>query len=76
MHCSKTLDDGGIEMNTEVTTRHQIEAISEAMGLSLSEEFVADLIDLVKKTSIIHERTRSLNLTDIPPSFLFVPKAD
>ena len=63
-------------MNTEVAIRHQIETLSETMDLSLSHEFVTDLIDLIKKTSIVHDRTRSLNLTDIPPSFLFIPKAD
>ena len=74
MHRSKTLDDSRIKVNTEVNIRHQIEAISGTMDLSLSHECIEELIDLVKKTSIINERTRNLNLTDIPPAFLFAPR--
>ena len=61
-------------MNKEGTIRHHIEAVSGTIDLSLSHECVEDLVDLIKKTSIVQERTRSLNLTNVPPSFLFSPK--
>lgn len=56
--------------------RYQIEALSEAMSLSLSNECIEELTDFIKTTASVRERIRSMDLTNVPPAFLFVPKAD
>ena len=56
--------------------RSQLEALAAAAGLSLSDEHVEEILPFMKNAFAIRARARGLDLSDIPPAFLFVPEAD